>query len=167
MKSKTKRMDEIRQILETYHACGYYKRTARRLQVSKNTVKGYVQRAEAIYGTVAQALAVEDEALQEALCQPAAKARPFREQAFDAQLEHWCAELRKVGVTRYLLWQEYRRSHPDGYGYTQFCERLRRHLQAKGLSMALSHKPGHAVYLDFAGMVCPPIIRTFYRPVIE
>ena len=42
MKSKTKRMDEIRQILETYHACGFYKRTAKRLQVSKNTVKGYV-----------------------------------------------------------------------------------------------------------------------------
>jgi transposase len=151
MKSKTKRMDEIRQILETYHACGYYKRTAKRLQVSKNTVKGYVQRAEAAFGTVAQALAVEEGELHKALSQPAATAMPAREQAFNAQLGHWSEELGKVGVTRYLLWQEYRRSHPDGYGYTQFCERLRRHLQAKGLSMALSHKPGYAMYLDFAG----------------
>lgn len=105
MKNKTKRMDEIRQILEAYHACGYYKRTARRLQVSKNTVKSYVHRAQAAFGTVAQALVVEDGALQEALCGRAAKAPPPRDEAFDAQLGHWCAELKKVGVTRYLLWQ--------------------------------------------------------------
>ena len=71
MKSKTKRMDEIRQILETYHACGYYKHTAKRLQVSKNTVKGYLQRAEAAFGTVAQALATEEGELHKALSQPA------------------------------------------------------------------------------------------------
>ena len=151
MKSKTKRMDEIRLILKTYQACGFYKRTAKRLQVSKNTVKTYVHRAEAVYGTIAQALAVEEGELHEALCQPAAKAAPGREQAFDAQLGHWSKELKRVGVTRQLLWQEYRRSHPGGYGYSQFCERLGRYVQNQGLSMALSHKPGYAVYLDFAG----------------
>lgn len=151
MKSKTKRMDEIRQILETYQACGFYKRTAKRLQVSKNTVKTYVHRAESIYGSVAQALAVGEQELHECLCQPVVKAAPAREQAFDDQLEYWSKELKRVGVTRQLLWQEYRRSHPGGYGYSQFCERLRRYVQNQGLSMALSHQAGHAIYLDFAG----------------
>ena len=35
-------------------------------------------------------------------------------------------ELKKAGVTLRLLHVEYRESHPDGYGYTQFCEHYRR-----------------------------------------
>ena len=34
-------------------------------------------------------------------------------------------ELRRKGVTLQLLWQEYREAHPEGYGYTQFCEHYR------------------------------------------
>ena len=32
-------------------------------------------------------------------------------------------ELTKKGVTRTLLWQEYKASHPDGLQYSAFCER--------------------------------------------
>ena len=31
-------------------------------------------------------------------------------------------ELRRKGVTLALLWEEYRAVHPDGYGYSRFCE---------------------------------------------
>jgi transposase len=31
-------------------------------------------------------------------------------------------ELRRKGVTLMLLWEEYRADHPDGYGYSRFCE---------------------------------------------
>ena len=31
-------------------------------------------------------------------------------------------ELRRPGVTRALLWEEYRASAPDGFGYAWFCE---------------------------------------------
>jgi transposase len=31
-------------------------------------------------------------------------------------------ELRRRGVTRALLWQEYRAQHPSGFGYSWFCE---------------------------------------------
>lgn len=30
-------------------------------------------------------------------------------------------ELRKTGVTRKLLWEEYKARYPDGYQVTQFC----------------------------------------------
>ena len=33
-------------------------------------------------------------------------------------------ELKRKGVTLTLLWQEYRTAHPDGYGYTWFCEKF-------------------------------------------
>ena len=151
MKHKTKRMDEIRLILQTYQSCGFYKRTAKRLQVSKNTVKEYVRRANAIYGGVAQALLVSDEELYQALFPSVHPADQTREGVFNAQLEYWTKELKRVGVSRHLLWQEYRQKHPDGYGYSQFCERLRRYVKRNDLTMVLSHTPGQEMYLDFAG----------------
>ncbi len=32
-------------------------------------------------------------------------------------------EMRRKGVTLALLWEEYRGAHPDGFGYSWFCER--------------------------------------------
>ena len=34
-------------------------------------------------------------------------------------------ELRRPGVTLQLLWEEHRAVHPDGYGYSRFCELYR------------------------------------------
>lgn len=33
-------------------------------------------------------------------------------------------ELKRKGVTLTLHWQEYRKAHPDGSGYTWFCEKF-------------------------------------------
>jgi len=151
MKHKAKRMDEIRLLLQTYQLCGFYKPTARRLQVSKNTVKGYVRRAQAIFGSVDKALLASDQELHAVLYSTSDQEGFSREEAFNAQLEYWIKELGRVGVSRHLLWREYRDKYPDGYGYSQFCERLRRYVEHKDLSMVLSHKPGEAMYLDFAG----------------
>ena len=121
------------------------------MQVSKNTVKEYVRRAEAIYGDVSKALGASDEELFKALYSPVDKHSHAREEVFNAQLEYWTRELKRVGVTRQLLWREYRQAHHDGYGYSQFCERLRRYVERRDLTMVLSHVPGQAMYLDFAG----------------
>jgi len=60
-------------------------------------------------------------------------------------------ELRRKGVTRRLLWLEYREACPDGYGYSRFCELYR--LWAKKLDppMRLSHKAGEKMFVDYAG----------------
>ncbi|MEI8703478.1 hypothetical protein [Mesorhizobium sp. ISC15] len=33
---------------------------------------------------------------------------------------HLAVELKKPGVTLLILWEEYRGSHPDGYGYSRY-----------------------------------------------
>jgi len=61
-------------------------------------------------------------------------------------------ELRRKGVTLYLLWQEYRYAHPeDGYQYSQFCELYNR--WAKPLSAVLRqpHKAGDKTFVDWSG----------------
>jgi transposase len=34
-------------------------------------------------------------------------------------------ELKRPGVTLQLLWEEHRAAHPEGYGYSRFCELFR------------------------------------------
>jgi transposase len=34
-------------------------------------------------------------------------------------------ELRRPGITRMLLWEEYRQAEPEGYGYGRWCELYR------------------------------------------
>ena len=62
-------------------------------------------------------------------------------------------ELCRTGVTRHLLWEEYRRSHPAGYGYTQFCEHYSRYRLSlpNEAVMHLEHVFGDSLQFDFAG----------------
>lgn len=62
------------------------------------------------------------------------------------------AELSKKGMTRLLLWQEYKEAHPDGYGYTQFKEYYRRYARTLNPSMRQIHCAGDTLFVDFSGL---------------
>ncbi len=64
-------------------------------------------------------------------------------------------DLARQGVTLQLLWQEYRGSHLDGYGYTQFREHYQRWNQTHTTSMRLPYKGGEVLEVDYAGMSVP------------
>ena len=62
-------------------------------------------------------------------------------------------ELKRRGVTRQLLWEEYAARHPDGhYSYSRFCELydVWRGDNAKP-SMRQLHKAGEKCFVDYAG----------------
>jgi len=60
-------------------------------------------------------------------------------------------ELRKRSVTLLLLWEEYRAVYPDGYGYSQFCERYRRFKGRLSPTMRQTHAAGERMFVDYAG----------------
>jgi transposase len=60
-------------------------------------------------------------------------------------------ELRRRGVTRALLWQEHRARHPDGFGYSWFCEAYDEWKCRLSPTMRQSHVAGEKVFVDFAG----------------
>ena len=70
-----------------------------------------------------------------------------------AYFPHFDRELSRVGVTRQLLWVEYHQSHPDGYGYSQFCEHYSRYRQSlpREAVMHLDRVFGDRLEVDFAG----------------
>ena len=55
-------------------------------------------------------------------------------------------ELKAVGMTKQLAWEEYRQTHPhDGYSYSQFCHRYLVWLQHQQRSMRQTHVAGEKV----------------------
>ena len=64
-------------------------------------------------------------------------------------------ELRKVGVTLELLWQEYREEYPNGLGRSQFCEHYSRYKQKISLVMRQDHKAGEKCFVDYSGNGIP------------
>jgi transposase len=65
------------------------------------------------------------------------------------------SELAKPGVTLTLLWHEYcddvRAAGDVPYMYTQFCEKYRKWARITKATMRISHKPGDAMQVDWAG----------------
>lgn len=138
-------MDQIKTLLRNYLASGSIKATARQLKVSKNTVRDYLRRAEACSADLSALLELDDESLSRILYSPGSLGTDSRLAVFEQKVEGWIKELRRVGVTRELLWQEYRAEHSDGYGYSQFCEHLSRHVAQRDLTLALDHTPGEVL----------------------
>ncbi|MCP4006158.1 MAG: IS21 family transposase [bacterium] len=60
-------------------------------------------------------------------------------------------ERQRKGVTLALLHVEYREQHPDGYGYTQFCEHYRRWCKKHRVTMRQLHRAGEKMFVDYAG----------------
>jgi transposase len=65
------------------------------------------------------------------------------------------AELRRRGVTRLLLWQEYKAAHPHGWQYSVFCDQYRRWLATQEMSLRQDHLPGDKLFVDYAGQTAP------------
>ena len=64
-------------------------------------------------------------------------------------------ELRRKSVTLRLLWQEYRHNHPEGYGYSRFCELYDRWAQTLDPVLRQVHRPGEKMFVDWAGQTVP------------
>lgn len=74
-----------------------------------------------------------------------------RRDHFLEQMDYFILELKKVGVTRYLLWQEYLETYPAGFQYSRFCELMEQCIKTRKPSMRFTHKPGEVLQVDFAG----------------
>lgn len=61
------------------------------------------------------------------------------------------AERRRPGVTLLLLHQEYRAQHPDGLGYSQFCDHYSRFQKKRPLLMRQSYPAGDRLLVDYSG----------------
>ncbi len=64
-------------------------------------------------------------------------------------------ELKRPGVTLGILWEEYRSVHPDGYGYSRFCDLYRGFERQLAPTMRQEHVAGDKVFVDYSGKKLP------------
>ena len=60
-------------------------------------------------------------------------------------------ELKRKGVTLQLVWEEHRAGHPDGFGYSRFCELYRAWEGRLSPTMRQTHIAGEKLFVDYAG----------------
>ena len=142
-------MRKLREILRLYFEKGLSQRAiATSCAVGATTVGDYVLRAREAKLTWPLDDALNDEALERLLFPHEHEAeRRFPEPDYPWML----LELKKKHVTKMLLWQEYREAHPDGYQYSQFCERYREWAAGLSVTMRQDHAAGEKMFVDFSG----------------
>jgi transposase len=64
---------------------------------------------------------------------------------------HIDRELKRNGVTKQLLWEEYISKHPEGVKFSQFKRYFAQWKSRIFPSMRMQHKAGDKMYIDFAG----------------
>jgi transposase len=151
MAGKPREMNIIKQIYRL-HIAGKAKKTiARELNVSKNTVKSYLSKLESHPESVTALLKADDPVLAGKLYAGNPSYKEGRYGFLKGNFPYYAKELARVGVTKDLLWQEYKQKHPDGYGRSQFTHHLSKYLKTQTPSMVLTHLPADKLYIDFAG----------------
>jgi transposase len=154
MANKKTIMLQIRKVLQLLEEGRSERAIASNTGLSRNTIRAYRRKFQSTGQTESQLLRLADHEL--AILVHGETVPPIksnRQERFDGQSEYFLKELRRVGVTRQLLWDEYRESDPDGYGYSQFCERLSL-LKGRTNNMAtmhIEHVAGERMQVDFAG----------------
>jgi transposase len=66
-------------------------------------------------------------------------------------MERVARDLKKKHVTLQLIWEEYRREHPNGYSYTRLCELYRQWKRTRDPVMRQEHEAGDKMFVDWAG----------------
>lgn len=151
MAGKPKPMSQIKQLLQLYKQGKGKKTIARSLNISKNTVKVYLDKLEQAKLDIDLLLALDDPVLESRFHPGNPAYKDGRVGHLKDKLGYFMRELKRVGVTQKLLWEEYIDDYPQGYSRSQFCFHLSQHLLASKPSMVLQHKPGEKLYIDFAG----------------
>jgi transposase len=151
MAGKPKPMSQIKQLLQLHELGKSKKFIARSLGISKNTVKAYLAKLAASPLNIESLLTLDDPVLEGKFHAGNPAYKDDRFDHFKANLDYFVKELGRVGVTKQLLWEEYKSDYPGGYSHSQFCHHLLQHLIARKPSMVLQHKAGEKLFIDFAG----------------
>lgn len=140
-------MRKIRELLRL-HAAGHSQRTiARSVGIGQSTVGDCLQRARLAGITWPSGL--DDAALDRALYPP-----PPPRGSIERPVPDWAevhCELRRKGVTLFLLWEEYKAAHPEGYQYSWFCHTYRAWAGKVDVVMRQQHRAGEKLFVDYAG----------------
>jgi transposase len=149
-------MRKIRELLRLKFDLGLsIHKIAATLSVARSTVTECLRRAAAAGVGWPLPQELDDRQLEERLY-PKKEASPNVALPNFAHLQR---ELSRPGVTRMLLWQEYKAQHPEGLQYSAFCDHFRAFLNTREPVMRFEHRAGDKCFVDYAGQTAEVIDR--------
>jgi transposase len=150
MAGKTIVMSKLKQIIRL-RADGVPLQTiAGAVNISRNTVKKYLRLIEVKELNVNDLLGMEDVAL-EALLADTDTTDQERLTALTTFFPYMEQELKRVGVTRWILWGEYKQKNPDGFSYSRFCDHFKQYKISRSGSLHFEYQPADKLFIDFTG----------------
>ena len=156
MPRKRLSMRQVHEVLRLKWAVGLSDRQiARSLGLSRPTVAAYVQRAQVAGLSWPLPDELDATTLEQRLFPPSPAPGPFTPLTPDWPAVHH--ELKRKGVTLFLLWQEYKAATPEGFQYSWFCQAYRAWASKLNLVMRQSHRAGEKLFVDYAGQSIPVV----------
>ena len=151
MTKKRVTMRKIREVLRLKFDLHHSDRDiGRSVSMARSTVQDYLKRAHAAGLTWPLPPELSDPQLETLLFRQ--REQPKSDRRLQPEWGIIDRELRRKGVTRYLLWEEYRRQYPNGMQYATFTTHYRRWKVSTGLSMRQIHTAGEKLFVDYAGL---------------
>ena len=148
-------MSTMKEVLRLKYLGNLSNRNIEHLGVaSKSAVSNFTARFEKSTLTIDEALEMEDKKLS-ALLFPELKQYQPKTTKPHPDWNYIHSELSKKGMTRLLLWEEYKEQYPNGYGYSQFKEYYNRYKKSLNPSMRQVHYAGDKLFVDFSGVTMP------------
>ena len=146
-------MSTIKEVLRHKYLSKLSNRNIESLGIaSKSAVSNYIARFKKSSLTIDEALCMPEQQLLALLFPELKQYQTNNTQKPHPDWNYVHTELSKKGMTRLLLWEEYKEQHPDGYGYTQFKEYYNRYKQTLNPSMRQIHYAGDKLFVDFSGL---------------
>jgi len=121
--------------------------------IARSTVKEYLDRSQKAGVPWPLPAEWDDAALENRLFPPLPLIPPEKRQM--PPMEYLHQERKKKGVTLQLLWHEYKEANPEGYQYSQFCERYRQWLDKLDVCLRQEYRAGEKLFVDYAGQTLP------------
>ncbi len=150
MAGQTINMVQLKQIIRLRSNKVALQTIAKAVNISRNTVKKYLRLIEIKQLDFKELLDMDDNAL-EALLQDPGLQDEARLQSLSELFPYFDKELCRTGVTRWVLWGEYKLQYPDGFSYSQFCEHFRVWRKSSSGTLHLEQQPADKLFIDYTG----------------
>lgn len=143
-------MRQLRQMLRLAQEGVSTRDIGRRLGVARSTIQDNLKRATAAGLIWPLPENLTDDALEKRLFARAGVKTGARRRV-EPDWAELSRELKRPGVNMMILWEEYRAAHPEGYGYSRFCDLFRGFEQRLTPVMRQHHVAGDKVFVDYSG----------------
>ena len=151
MPRKRTNVEKIREILRlSFELKLSVRKIAEALEVSKTSVGEYLAEFNRTGLSYQDITEMSDPEVLELFEKRNKETNPMYE-ALSREFPIYEKELSRVGVTLYLLWEEYKERNPDGFSYSRFCHHYRMWESKLKAGMHIEHKAGDLIYADFTG----------------